>query len=143
MPSFNLSNLKKLVYDKLKDDDSLITLLGGTANIFHFHPKQESNIPYPIVVYSIIGIEDGVYNADNNAGVNRLTLNIDVFSSNSTMTEADNIADRIYTLLHRQNLSNSNIMVYSCFRKYQDESYEESARCWRINSRYELTNASK
>ena len=141
--SFVISNLKKLIYDKLKDDSALVTLLGGTANIFHFHPKQESNIPYPIIVYHILGIEDGVYDIDNDIDVNRLTLNIDVFSSNSTMTEADNLADRLYALLHRQNLSDSNIIAYSCFRKFQDENCEESSQCWRINARYELTNASK
>jgi len=143
MSSFSVQTLKKLVYDKLKDDATLIALLGGTANIFHFHPKQESNIPYPIVVYSILGIEDNPYDSDRNADINSLILNIDVFSANSTMEEADNIADRIYQLLHGQSLSNDDVVAYSCYRDYQDENYEEDGQVWRINARYNLTNAGK
>jgi len=140
---FSITNLKKLIYSKLSEDTALIALLGGTANIFHFHPKQEDNITYPIVVYNIIAIEDNVYNTDRNADINNLTLNIDVFSSNSTMTEADGIADRIYTLLQGQNLSDDNIIVYSCYRNYQDEEYIDNAQCWRINARFNITNSGK
>ena len=141
--SFNIQTLKKLVYDRLKEDSTLVTLLGGTANIFHFYPKQESNIPYPIVVYSVLGIEDNPYDADRNANINSLILNIDIFSSDSSMKEADDIADRIYTLLHGQNFSNDDVIVYSCYRDYQDENYETDGQVWRINARYNLTNAGK
>jgi len=140
---FEIQNLKKLVYDRLKDDSTLIALLGGTANIFHFHPKQESNIPYPIVVYSVLGIEDNPYDADRNANINNLVLNIDVFSSDSSMKEVDDIADRIYALLHGQNFSNDDIIVYSCYRDFQDENYETEGQVWRINARYSLTNSGK
>lgn len=143
MASFSIRNLKKLVYSKLSNDATLITLLGGDTNIFHFHPQQESNIPYPIVVYNILGITDNPYDADRNAGINSLILNIDVFSSDSSMQEADDIADRIYTLLNGQNLSDDNIIVYTCYREYQDESYEQDGQVWRINMRYNITNASK
>jgi hypothetical protein len=141
--SFSIQNIKKLVYNKLIGDATLISLLGGIPNIFHFHPKQEDNITYPIVVYSILGLEDDIYNVDRNADINRITLNIDVFSSTSNMTEADNISDRIYALLHNQEISDVNIIVYTCFRAFQDESWDETAQCWRINSRYEITNAGK
>ena len=141
--SFNIQTLKKLVYDRLKDDSALVILLGGTANIFHFYPKQESNIPYPIVVYSVLGIEDNPYDADKNANINSLILNIDIFSSDSSMKEADDIADRIYALLHGQNFSNDDVIVYSCYRDYQDENYETDGQVWRINARYNLTNAGK
>ena len=140
---FEIQNLKKLVYDRLKDDSTLIALLGGTANIFHFHPKQESNIPYPIVVYSVLGIEDNPYDADRNANINNLVLNIDVFSSDSSMKEVDDMADRIYALLHGQNFSNDDIIVYSCYRDFQDENYETEGQVWRINARYSLTNSGK
>jgi len=141
--SFNIQTLKKLVYDRLKDDSALVILLGGTANIFHFYPKQESNIPYPIVVYSVLGIEDNPYDADKNANINSLILNIDIFSSDSSMKEADDIADRIYALLHGQNFSNDDVIVYSCYRDFQDENYETDGQVWRINARYNLTNAGK
>ena len=143
MSAFNIQTLKQLVYDKLKNDTTLVNLLGGTANIFHFHPQQESNISYPIIVYSVLGVEDSPYNTDRNADINNLILNIDVFSSDSSMAEADGIADRIYALLHGQDLSNSNIIVYSCYRDYQDENYESDGQVWRINARYNLTNAGK
>ena len=140
---FSVQNLKKLVFSVLKDDATLITLLGGNENIFHFHPKQESNIPYPIVVYSILGIEDNPYDSDRNADINTLIINIDVFSSDSSMKEADDIADRIYALLHGQSISDDNILVYTCYRGYQDETYDDTSQCWRINARYNITNASK
>ena len=141
--SFSIQILKKIVYDKLSNDATLIALLGGTANIFHFHPKQESNISYPIVVYSVLGIEDDIYNTDRNANINSLLLNIDIFSSTSSIKEADDIADRIYILLHGQNLSNDDIIIYSCYRDYQDENYEEIGQVWRINARYNIVNAGK
>lgn len=140
---FSIQNIKKLVYDKLKNDATLITLLGGTSNIFHFHPKQESNIAYPIIVYNILGLEDYVYNEDQNADINRVTMNFDVFSSTSSMKEADDISDRIYALLHSQGISDSNLIVYTCFRVYQDENFDDTSQCWRINARYEITNAAK
>ncbi len=140
---FDIQTLKKLVYDILVNDATLKTLLGGTANVFHFHPPQESNIPYPIVVYSVLGIEDNPYDSDISADINSLILNIDVFSSDSSMKEADDIADRIYTLLNGQTLSNASIIVYSCYRTFQDETYEQDAKVWRINARYNLTNSSK
>jgi len=140
---FSLKNLKELIFKILSEDTALIALLGGTANVFHFHPQQESDVPYPIVVYSILGIEDNPYDADRNANINSLILNIDVFSSASTMTNADAIADRIYALLHGQNVSDDNVIAYTCYREYQDENYEQEAQCWRINARYNLTNANK
>jgi hypothetical protein len=140
---FSIQNIKKLIYDKLINDSTLVSLLGGTPNIFHFHPKQEANITYPIVVYNILGLEDDVYSVDRNADINRVTMNIDIFSSTSNTKEADDIADRIYALLHSQVISNTDIIVYTCFRTFQDENFDETAQCWRINSRYEITNADK
>jgi len=143
MATFSIQTLKKLVYDKLKSDATLIALLGGTANIFHFHPQQASDIPYPIVVYSILGIEDNVYNADITGSINSLIINIDIFSSDSSTEEADKIADRIFVLLNGKNLSNDSVIVYSCYRDFQDENYEADGQVWRINARYNLTNAVK
>lgn len=140
---FSIQNVKKLIYNKLTNDSALIVLLGGVSSIFHFHPKQEENIYYPIIVYSILGLEDDVYDVDRNADINRVTINIDIFSSTANTKEADDIADRIYTLLHSQNISDSNLIVYTCFRTYQDETFDETAQCWRINARYEITNAGK
>jgi hypothetical protein len=119
--AFSINNIKKLVYNILNTDAILINLLGGNSNIFHFHPRQESNITYPIVVYNILGIEDDVYDVDRNADINRVSINIDIFSSKTSTEEADNISDRIYALLHNQEISNNNIIVYTCFRVYQDE----------------------
>jgi hypothetical protein len=140
---FSIQNIKKLVYNKLKNDATLLALLGNNANVFHFHPKQESNVPYPILVYNILGLEDDVYDVDRNADINRVTLNIDIFSSTASTKEADDIADRVYALLHSQEISDSNIIVYTCFRVYQDENFDDSSQCWRINARYEITNAGK
>jgi hypothetical protein len=140
---FNLQELKQLFYTILKNDATLISLLDGHESIYHFYPKQEDNVPYPIVVYSILGIQDNQYNPDIEAGINKLTLNIDIFSDNSSTKEADDIADRIYALLHAKNISNDNILAYTCFRVYQDESYEDNSQTWRINARYEVTNTSK
>jgi len=140
---FNLQNLKQLIYEKLANDATLIALLGGNSNIFHFHPQQASNIPYPIIVYNILGIEDNVYDSDRDGGINACIINIDIFSSSSTTEEADNIADRVYALLHNQNLSNTNVLVYTCYRDYQDENFDESSQCWRINAHYEVTNVAK
>ena len=141
--AFSIQNIKQLVYNKLSGDSTLVSLLGGTANIFHFHPKQEKNITYPIVVYNILGLEDDIYDVDRNADINRVTINMDIFSSNSTTKEADDIADRIYALLHNQAISDSNLIVYTCFRVYQDENFDDTSQCWRINTRYEITNAGK
>jgi len=141
--AFDIQKLKQLVYDKLKDDATLIALLGGDSNIFHFHPQQASDIPYPIVVYSVLGIEDNAYDSNRNSGINNLVINIDIFSSDSSTEEADKIADRVYALLNGQNLSNDDIIVYTCYRDFQDENYEADGQVWRINARYNLTNAVK
>ncbi len=141
--SYSTTNLKKLIYNVLKNDSALVTLLGGSENIFHFYPKQENNIPYPIVVYNIIGIEDNAYNNDRNADINTLLLNIDVFSSEDTITEADNIADRIYALLHTQSISDASVKVFTCSRTSQDEIFEEESMSWRINIHFEITNVAK
>ena len=127
----------------MKNDATLIALLGGSENIFHFFPKQEDEIIYPIIVYNIIAIEDNAYNSDRNADINTLLLNIDVFSSDDTITEADNIADRIYALLHTQSISDSNVKVFTCFRTKQDEIFEEESMSWRINIHFEITNVAK
>ena len=140
---FNTINLKKVIFDTLKNDSVLIALLDGNENIFHFYPKQESNIPYPIVVYQLLGVEDDVYDNDQNTGVNTALVNIEVFSDSPTMEEADKIADRVYALLNFQSLSNSDVITYSCLRKSQTEIYDETAQVWRITAQYELTNAAK
>ena len=143
MSGFSIQNIKKLVYNILIEDVTLKALLGGTENIFHFHPRQPSDIAYPIIVYNILGIEDGIYDADRNADINRVSLNFDIFSSETSTKEADDITDRIYALLHSQVISDDNVLVYTCFRVFQDESFDETAQCWRINTRYEITNTGK
>lgn len=140
---FSVQTIKQLIYTKLSTDSVLIALLGGNINIFHFYPNQEKNLLYPIVVYSILAITDNPYDADRNADINSFVFNIDVFSDNSSMKEADDIADRIYALFHGKNLSNTDVVAYTCYRQYQDETYEADGRVWRINARYNLTNSGK
>ena len=140
MSTFKLQDLKQLVYNLLKNDTTLIGLLDDHESIYHFYPKQEDKVPYPILVYSILGIQDNQYDSDIDTGINKLTLNIDIFSDNSSTKEVDDIADRVYELLHAKSISDDNILAYTCYRVYQDESFEDNSQTWRINARYEITN---
>ena len=48
--------IKEAIYAKLSADATLITLLGGTANIFATQPPTEA--VYPCIVYTISGSND-------------------------------------------------------------------------------------
>ena len=134
----NTQKLKELIYSTLTGDATLVGLLGDVSKIKHGSPLQKAE--YPCVVYGIIAETDNPYNTDRSAGIARTRLAIQVFSSSDSSTQADQIEDQIYTLLHGNQLSNSDILMYSAYRVSKTPLFEPDENVWRIETRYDLVN---
>jgi len=134
----NTTKLKELVYNKLIGDAPLVALLGDASKIRHGSPLLKAE--YPCLVYNIIAETDNPYNADKSADIARTRLAIQVFSNSDSSTVADQIEDQVYTLLHGQSLSNSDILMYSAYRVAKNPIFEPDHNVWRIESRYDLVN---
>jgi len=136
------TKLKELIFTKLNNDTALRSLLGGLNKIKHANPLQKSD--YPCVVYSLYIDIDNPYNIDNaNSEVVKTRLHVEVFTEDTSSKIADSIEDRIYYLLNGKKLSNTNYLVYTCYRVSREEIYEPDIETWRILTKYDLTNVPK
>ena len=108
--------IKSSIYSKLSTDATLVTLLGGTSNIFGSSPPKE--VVYPCIVYEIVAVSDDPNSQDTTGKMIETVFYINILSSNSKSEESDNIADRVKTLLHGQRtLNTSSLICYSCYRQ--------------------------
>jgi hypothetical protein len=133
--------LKELIFSKLDNDATLKGLLGGNNKVRHANPLQISE--YPCVVYYVIMDTDNPYNADVPTGIVTTRLGISVFTTGTSSKLADQIDDRVYALLEGKILSNSDYLVYTCYRKSTLPLFEPDHSVWRTESRYDLVNVLK
>jgi hypothetical protein len=138
----NVTLIKQAIFDKLSNDNTLVTLLGG-IKIFHQHPAR--TVAYPRVVYEIITNEDNIYNEDTESGDVTVTFfRITVFSSSGGSKESDDIENRIKYLLHGQStLDNNSLACYSCYREFLEQRYDTDAKVWTTFARYRAVTAPK
>ena len=142
MSNKNTVKLKELIFNVLDNDITLRNLLGGSDKIRHMQPNQKSE--YPCVVYSFITEVGNEYNTDiADCDIKLTRLAIQVFSSEISSKEVSNIDDRIYEILHGQNISDSNIKVFTCLWVSSVPFFEADIGIWRIETRYNLVNISK
>ena len=140
----NLRLLKKAIFDKLNNDATLRNLLGGEGHIVHMQPMKETK--YPCVVYAIITDRDVPYNENNqDSTITQTFFRITIFSKNPKTEEADNIEERVHTLLHGQRiLDTAEIICYSCFRENLMEPMREpETLTWILPTRYKVSWAVK
>lgn len=138
MPTRNTTELKKLLYNRLKNDTTLTTLLGGANKIRHANPMKVS--AYPCLVYNLIGEMDNPYHGDRPTGISTSEFQIEVFAKSTDATVVDKVEARVYELLHDQKFSNSNVQVKTCFRTRRTPIFEENIDIYRLYMTYELTN---
>lgn len=142
MPTRSTTKLKELIYNKLKNDASLVALLGGNTKIVHANPLRKID-SYPCLVYNIINEEDEPYNETIPTGIARSQVQIEIFSASTSASVIDPIEDRVYALLHNQKISNTNIRVYTCFRRNRIPIFEKDLDVYRIITIYEITSVNK
>ncbi len=133
--------IKEAIYAKLSSDTTLVALLGGTVNIFAVNPPTEAE--YPCIVYSITGSSEYAPAQDNSGRILETVFRVEVFSNSSNTLESDNIADRVKTLLHGQNvLNSSDIICYACFRQARErQTKDPNAQVWITTERFRLLSA--
>lgn len=140
----NLHYLKKAIYNKLKDDATLTTLLGGENKILYKTPSSKAS--YPCVIYDIILDKDRPYNEnDNESKITETSVEIIVFSKEDTSQQSDDIESRVKAVLSGDGqLTDSSIICYNCYRtSMSSQRRDESNRIWITNSSYLIRWASK
>jgi hypothetical protein len=140
MPIRDTNDLKKLLYNKLKNDSTLVTLLGGNNKIIHANPLKGVN-NYPCLVYNLIAEKDEPYDEDISAGISKSTFQIEVFCSGTSSVTPDSIEARVYELLHGKTFSNSSVKIKSCYRKNRVALIEEELDIHRIYTTYDIVNS--
>ena len=138
MADKNIYNVKKAVYNKLINDNTLLGLLGGN-NIFHKHPPKKA--VFPSIIYDIASDMDNPYNENDETGkLTETEIRISVFSDSKKSSISDNIEARIKTLLNGQRtLDDSNIICYSCYRSMMiSQMFDEEQQIWITHTRYRL-----
>lgn len=133
--------LRELIFSKLDGDATLKVLLGGDNKVRHANPLQKSQ--YPCVVYYIITDSDNPYDTNLPSDIVKTRLGISVFTTDTSSKQADEIEDQVFALLEGKNLSNSDYLVYSCYRISKMPLFEPDQNVWRMESRYDLVNALK
>jgi len=140
----NTDTLKKMIYAKLTSDttgaSSLKALLGGDiTRVRHGNPQQLSD--YPLLCYVIVSDEDNPYRVDQSSDyIVKTHLVIYSFSTSTSSTQAENIEDRVYYLLHGKKLTTTAVRAYTCYRRSKSLIYESEVKVWRCEAHYELVN---
>ena len=140
MAQKNIRLLKKAIFDKLNNDTTLRTLLGGTGHIVHSQPMKDT--VYPCVVYSIINDRDFPYNETQaDSKVTQTFFRVTIFSKSPKTEESDNIEARVKELLHGQRtLDTADIICYSCFRENLMEPIRDpDLITWILPTRYKVS----
>lgn len=141
MVSRNTEQFKELIFAKLNGDAPLQALLGGAGRIKHGNPENLSE--YPCVTYQVITETDETYNPDVPTAITQSRILIQCFDKGPSSKVVGRIEDRIFTLLHGENISDSNILVYTCYRQSKTEVYDPKVDSWVLQSSYDLVNVLK
>lgn len=141
MPTRDTTKLKELIFTILDGDATLLSLLGGAGRVRHVNPQQLSD--YPLVVYTVLVETDEPYNSNQGSNIANTTILVESFSSDRDSAEVDALDDRVYQLLHGQELSNSDIQVYSMYRAFRTPIFEPDIQVWKVESSYNLVNATR
>lgn len=139
MAKRNTAKLKELISTKLSSDSALNALLGGSGKVKQGNYNNLSE--YPGVTWDIPGGLDEPYNPDKATGIVKSFLAVEILTAEENEDSLGPIEDRVYELLHGQNLSNADIIVYSCYRKTRVRLPEIAPQVWRVRHKYELVNA--
>lgn len=142
----NLQDIKHAIYDKLNDDVTLRTLLGGAGRIYMAYPEQVFNFSsYPVVTYQIIDELDRPYNEDDTTGaLTNIPFIITILSGTESSKESDDIQARIKVLLNGQStLTTTNISCLSCYRTSQNQTYDTEFKKFITTAYYSLVSAPK
>lgn len=136
----NKKNLKKLIYTKLTGDMTLQTLLGGAGKIKY--ANEENLSEYPCVVFRLFPEIDEPYNPSMATGIIKSHFLVESITRNVSSELSGQLSDRIYALLHGQSLSNTDVMIYSCYRSRSDEIQMQGQDVWKVVDEYEIVNKS-
>jgi hypothetical protein len=134
----DINKLKKLIFDTLNNDVTLRNLLGSTNRVRHGNPKQLSE--YPLVTYYILAETDEPYENDFACNIAESNVIIQCYSTETSSEQVDDLNDRVYTLLHGQNLSDSNAILYSTYRRTSEAVQEPGIEVQRRVSVYAIVN---
>ena len=132
------NKLKALIFDTLNDDVPLRTLLGGVDRVRHGNPDQLSQ--YPLVTYSILTELDEVYDTDIPCNITDSRVLVICYSTETSSEQVSDLSDRVYVLLHGQNLSDANVQVYTSYRQTSEPIFEPEVKVWRVVSSYSMVN---
>lgn len=141
-PLHDIKAIKKLIYDTLRNDSVLTTLLGGSDNIYHYFPATK-DISHPAIFYSIISEETFPYNEnDGNSSLTGIVFGIDIIDDSSTSSRSDNIENRIFYLLNGKILKDSDVIFkHPCKRTYYFQFFDTEIRVWRTVMRFQSVTA--
>tara|TARA_R100001440_G_scaffold40482_1_gene60188 strand:+ start:841 stop:1245 length:405 start_codon:yes stop_codon:yes gene_type:complete len=90
--------LQKTIFSTLNTDSTIKNTHSATV---HDHVPQGTEFPYIVIGEETMSDSSSTKDID----FNEFTLTIHIFSRNRGRKEAKNIMSRIYTLLHKSNLS--------------------------------------
>jgi len=142
----NMQHIKEAIFDKLNDDATLRTLLGGTGRIFAAYPEKVFNFSdYPVLTYQILLELDRPYNENDTEGLaTEVNLLITILSSTDKTEESDNIESRVRTLLNgNSTLDTTSIICYSCFRTSRNQVFDSVDKKHITYSYFTLATAPK
>lgn len=138
MATRDTNKLKALIFNTLNNDLTLRALLGGTGRVRHGNPDQLSQ--YPLVTYYIVQESDEPFNSDIGSNIMDSRVEIQSYTNSTSSEVVQDIDDRIRALLHGQQLSDTDVMVYSAYRISSVPIYEAEIKVWRIASTYSFKN---
>lgn len=138
----NITNIKKLIYDTLVGDTTLIGLIGSSNNIYHQFPPVK--VTYPIVVYSIISDDVFPYEETRSTSqFTKTTFGLEIYSDSSATSESDNIEDRVFQIFNGKSFSNDVLTAPYTERSYYTQFYDTDSKLWRTVTRYQMVSSPK
>ena len=133
--------LKKLIFNVLNDDIPLRNLLGGINKVRHANPLQVSE--YPCIIYNLRQSTGRFFDEDERTNVFRTYLKIIVFTTDTSSTDIDELADRVHETLHGKSFSNDIINMFYIEEKYRMPFYEDRVKIWRTELNFEVASCVK
>jgi len=134
----NIKDVKKLIYDTMKNDATLTALLAdGSNGIWQSFP-QEKEIKHPAIFFNIISDEAFPYEEDNvDSKFSELVFGLEVVDDGPNSLNCDNIESRLFELFNGKFLKNTSVRFKeACKRSYFFQYYDSEIRVWRTVSRY-------
>jgi len=138
----NIKAIKRLIYDTLKSDTLLVSLLNGVESIYQNFPNTKE-IAHPAIFYSIVSEGTYPYNEDDaGSNMSELVFGIEIVDDSSNPAKSDDIENRIFALFNGKNLKNSEVVFKQpCKRSYYFQYFDSEIRVWRTVLRFTTVTA--